>query len=620
MDIIKAVELAKNGDNTGIAYLYEETYQKGYYIALKYLKNEHTAQDVLQDSYIKAFQNINQLEDASKFEGWFGRIVATRSLNELKKNNPMLFSETENEDEGDISDTFEDDRIDTCPELAIDQQETSRLIQEMMAELSDEQRMCITMFYMEEMSVKEISETLGVSESTVKSRLNYGRTKIKDKVLELEKKGTKLYGLLPMVFFFALFKKDALACEVAVPAASSMLSGVGVAKGTATATASTTSSASAATSTTAGAVKAGLTIGGITLSGKALIAVIVAAVLAIGGVAYNTLLGPKIFGVQKIAYIDFNGIGTYTVFKWGECYARNPETNEMYKENISLYLPKPTSDNMYDYTVEIKKYGLEETPHIYAKSYDGIIYFTSDRNVTTEGNNPNFIYGINPNNEVVNSESCDRYDDFDENMWATFDYGDDKPYAQIYYGLLQNNFDFSDWIDITTFVKTSKSSSEKDFKYSKRHNDKWVEMIRATDEPLPELPKAKEGVKEKEVISTTEQYVEDKVQEEAQEELIQEETKPENNGLAGRYEMAPGIDAWMILKINDDGTGTYEYGDGNGKLQPTSATTFNMVSNFDGSTHYKLSLSDNGDGTYNAVTTYIGGPNQFSDDWTLVKK
>ena len=284
MDIKEAVNLAKQGDKEGITFLYEKTYQKAYYIALKYLKNEHNAEDVLQDSYIKAFQNIGQLEDETKFEPWLGRIVATRSLNELKKKNPMLFSETENEDECDISDTFESDRIDISPELAIDQQETSRLIREMMANLSDEQRICITMFYMEEMSIKEIADSLGVSENTVKSRLNYGRNKIKDKVLELEKKGTKLYGLMPIAFFVVLFKKDALACEVAVPTASSVLSGLGAVNGASTATASI-----AAT----GATKMGLTIGGTVISAKTIIIAVTAVVVIASGVGAGVYVNSR---------------------------------------------------------------------------------------------------------------------------------------------------------------------------------------------------------------------------------------------------------------------------------------------------------------------------------------
>ena len=54
------------------------------------------------------------------------------------------------------------------------------------------------MFYYEEMSVREIAETLGCSENTVKSRLNYGRRKVEAKVKELEKRGTRLYSMAPL--------------------------------------------------------------------------------------------------------------------------------------------------------------------------------------------------------------------------------------------------------------------------------------------------------------------------------------------------------------------------------------------------------------------------------------
>ena len=283
MDIIEAVKLAKQSNKDGITYLYESTYQKGYYIALKYLKNEQNAEDVLQDSYIKAFQNIEQLEDESKFEPWLGRIIATRSLNELKKKNPILFSETENEEDGDISFTFEDDRVDISPELSIDQKETSKLVRDMMADLSDEQRMCITMFYMEEMSIKEIAETLAVSENTVKSRLYYGRDKIKNKVLELEKKGTVLYGMLPIVFFCTIFKKEALACEIAIPDAEGVCAAT---ISTKTGAVAKTAFAKASSST----AKTGLAIGNATISTKGIIAAVTAAIVITGGVGTTAYL------------------------------------------------------------------------------------------------------------------------------------------------------------------------------------------------------------------------------------------------------------------------------------------------------------------------------------------
>lgn len=62
--------------------------------------------------------------------------------------------------------------------------------------------------------MKDIAQTLGVSENTVKSRLSYGRRKIKEQVLDLEKRGTKLYSVAPFVFFlYLLGKADKVSAE-----------------------------------------------------------------------------------------------------------------------------------------------------------------------------------------------------------------------------------------------------------------------------------------------------------------------------------------------------------------------------------------------------------------------
>lgn len=74
---------------------------------------------------------------------------------------------------------FEDEVPDHMPEAVIDRNETAHLIDEILDTLSDEQRLVVGMFYYQNISVAEIAEELGVSENTVKSRLNYGRRKIR---------------------------------------------------------------------------------------------------------------------------------------------------------------------------------------------------------------------------------------------------------------------------------------------------------------------------------------------------------------------------------------------------------------------------------------------------------
>ena len=229
MNWSEAVRLAKEGKEEGYNFLYEQTYQKSYYIALKYMKQEDAALDVLQEAYIKAFNSLDQLQDAEKFAGWFSRIVATKALDELKKRKVLVFSQLQTDDEDiPMEELMADERTDNQPELAIDKEETSRLVQEIIGTLSDEQRICIMMFYIEEIPVKEIAQILNVSENTVKSRLKYGRKNIEGKVLELEKKGTKLYSIAPLPFFLYLLLRDAKSVQAAPMPLSSIIKTDGV--------------------------------------------------------------------------------------------------------------------------------------------------------------------------------------------------------------------------------------------------------------------------------------------------------------------------------------------------------------------------------------------------------
>ena len=218
MNYGQALNLALSGKDEGYEFLYNETFQKSYYVALKYMKNEDAALDVLQEAYVKAFSSLDQLQDANKFPAWFSSIVASKSLDALRKKNVMLFSQMGDE-ESEVVDFIEDNRIEVQPELALDQAETSRIVQEILDGLSEEQRFCIMMYYMDQMSVKEIAQTLGVSENTVKSRLNYGRKNIKSKVQELEKKGTRLLGLAPVAFFAYLLMSNTETVQAATKGA-----------------------------------------------------------------------------------------------------------------------------------------------------------------------------------------------------------------------------------------------------------------------------------------------------------------------------------------------------------------------------------------------------------------
>lgn len=193
----KLVERAQKGDQAAITEIYNLTYKSAYGVARQIVGNDDDACDILQDSYIAAFTKLNTLKEPEKFYGWFKRIVSNRCCNYLKKKKPELFSQRVEKDEDgeEIEIQYIDESETFSPDAALDYEETKRLLREIIDSLPKEQSLCVLMYYVQDMSIAEIAETLGVSQNTVKSRLNYGRKKIKDEVEVLEKKGTKLYGI-----------------------------------------------------------------------------------------------------------------------------------------------------------------------------------------------------------------------------------------------------------------------------------------------------------------------------------------------------------------------------------------------------------------------------------------
>ncbi len=293
------IRLAAEGNQDAMSQMYQLTYHRVYRTVKSMIQDEDTVLDIVQDSYIKAFQSLDQLDKPENFCAWMNRIATNKAKDYFKKKKPVLFSEIVTEDDEELD--FQDDRSENLPEAVIDRKETTRLIDEILSTLSEEQRIAIGMFYYEQMSVAEIAEALGCSENTAKSRLNYGRKKVEVKVRDLEKQGTKLYSLAPLPFLLWLFRMDADAAMLPgeVSQAAHIWSAIrasateSAAAGTSTAGASSAAISNAGTSTAANsaasaaakvAVGEGLkAAGGNILAGKILAGILAVSVVA-GGV------------------------------------------------------------------------------------------------------------------------------------------------------------------------------------------------------------------------------------------------------------------------------------------------------------------------------------------------
>ena len=194
------IQKAQKGNKQAQEELYKLYFEKIYRLVYTIVKNKDDAMDIVQDSFIAAFINLKRLRNIEAFEPWLCQIARNCARQHLKKNKHFVdIQNSDEEKEHDVFDNIPDNNEAIMPESVIDNEAKRELILQTINELSEEQRECIFLFYYNGLSVKEIAKIQECSEGTIKSRLNYARQKIHDRILEIEKDNDiRLHSLLPI--------------------------------------------------------------------------------------------------------------------------------------------------------------------------------------------------------------------------------------------------------------------------------------------------------------------------------------------------------------------------------------------------------------------------------------
>ena len=158
---------AKNGNNKCFEELYRCYYDKIYALAKTTVKNSEDAEDILQMTFIKAWQCIGGLADPAAFGTWLQRITLNQCYSLLRSRKPQQSVDDEGEN-GEIM-QLESDLM--LPEQYAERSDLSARLQSIIDELSAVQRETIMLYYFNGMTVEEIARTMDCSEGTVKSRL-----------------------------------------------------------------------------------------------------------------------------------------------------------------------------------------------------------------------------------------------------------------------------------------------------------------------------------------------------------------------------------------------------------------------------------------------------------------
>lgn len=160
------------GDANAFAFLVEKYKTMVFTLALKMLKSREEAEEISQDTFIKAYKNIDKFKGDSKFSTWLYKIAYRTCLDSIKKNGKKY--QTGTIDEITINQIKSTDGI----LETIERKERAVIINKCLIELPEDERSIIWLFYFEELSLKEIIEITELSEANVKVKLHRARKRL----------------------------------------------------------------------------------------------------------------------------------------------------------------------------------------------------------------------------------------------------------------------------------------------------------------------------------------------------------------------------------------------------------------------------------------------------------
>lgn len=174
------VEKVIDGDAASYELLIRKYQSKLFSTVLHMVKNRELAEDIVQESFLRAFRKLDTLNNRSQFYPWIKRIALNMALNHFEKEKRVLDVETEDDE----SSFFENIASGESPEELTLKEEMKRYVRMFVDSLPDRLRVVIILREVEDMSYEEIAEMLNIPLGTVRSRLFNARNIIKERLIK----------------------------------------------------------------------------------------------------------------------------------------------------------------------------------------------------------------------------------------------------------------------------------------------------------------------------------------------------------------------------------------------------------------------------------------------------
>jgi len=189
MDENELVEKAKAGDTKAFEELMRRTQDKIYNLGIKFFGNKDDAADLLQETYIKAYESLPSFEGRSSFSTWLYRIATNFALMKLRKEKIKKVSIEELKELTDgIKNSIDFYDWSENPYLHYKNEELKEILNEAINSLPPKYKTIFILHDIEGLSIQEVAKILSLSVPTIKTRIHRSRLYLREKLSEYFKK------------------------------------------------------------------------------------------------------------------------------------------------------------------------------------------------------------------------------------------------------------------------------------------------------------------------------------------------------------------------------------------------------------------------------------------------
>jgi RNA polymerase sigma-70 factor (ECF subfamily) len=169
------------GDERVFAFLVARHLTSLYRFLLRMTSDPHTAQDLSQETFLKAWKHLSTFDAGKSFKTWLFSIAHHTAIDHLRKHRPVPFADLEDEDLPDFSATIADTR--ELPHTVLERQDLGRILEDGLATLPPKTRATILMHEREDMTFQEIADATKEPMNTVKSRYRRALASLRERLL-----------------------------------------------------------------------------------------------------------------------------------------------------------------------------------------------------------------------------------------------------------------------------------------------------------------------------------------------------------------------------------------------------------------------------------------------------